>query len=176
MEKESKKRKTIDKKSWDCYTEEEKVDLLNHWWFYFGKMMFTMQEYSKFLKLIESTPDTVWDIAILSFSQNMTTQPLISAMRQNELAKLIISSCAVVKKIKALSPEGWSSLEDCLLDNLVPTYNDPEPSIPFTDEEKRRQLESITGVKNPTVITIDTDELGSTNVLRVRTLHKSSSF
>lgn len=160
MEKESKDRKTIDKKPWNCYTAKEKVNLLNHWWSYFGKMMVTLAEYLDFLKLAESTPDTIWDIAILSFSQNMTTQPLISAMRQNELAKLITMSCAAAKEIKALSPEEWSNLEDCLLDNLVPTYNDPEPSIPFTDEEKRRQIEEITGVKNPTVVTIDMDELG----------------
>lgn len=160
MEKETRNKKPIEKKRWECYTREEKHELLNHWWYYFGKMLVTREEYMEFVKLAESNPDTVWSIAVLCFGQGLTSQPLIFAMRHGRLEEFISVSCDLSKRLSTARDPYWRFLEDGLLDNLVPTYNNPEPDVPFSEGEKRKQIEALTGVKNPTLVTVDLDELG----------------
>lgn len=153
------KRRHIDLKRWEEYTESEKVELLAHWWYYFGKMIITVEELALWHSFINETPDCAWNMAVLNFTQNLTSQPIIASMRQGRFKKFSSVASAAARNIKMAARELWDDAEQVLLLNVVSTYNDPEPAVPFSDEKKMRQVSEISGIEEPTILNVDLDEI-----------------
>lgn len=149
----------MEMKKWQSYTAEEKTALLNHWWYYFGKLMILHKEQEEWENISSRTPDTAWNMAVLNYTQRMTSQPIVMAMRNGALNQLMDMANKVASESKKKSPAVWAQAENGLLSNIVSTYNKPEPPVPFTDEEKIRQVEQLTGIKNSTLLNIDLDEI-----------------
>ena len=54
-------------KKWEEYTKEEQKELLNHWWHYYGKVMYTLEEWEQFNKLIDKDSDKILEMAIAGY-------------------------------------------------------------------------------------------------------------
>ena len=149
----------MEMKKWKEYTTEEKTALLNHWWYYFGKMVILREEQDEWEKISRDTPDLAWDMAVMSFTHRLTSQPIILAMRQGCLEQYKAVTRRVAAELRGLASDIWYSTEARLLLNVISTYNAPEPPVPFSDEQKIQQIEQLSGIKNPTLLTVDLDEI-----------------
>lgn len=43
----------LELKNWNEYTIYEQKELLNHWWFYYGKMLYTAEELKRFNEMVD---------------------------------------------------------------------------------------------------------------------------
>lgn len=57
----------LELKNWNEYTIYEQKELLNHWWFYYGKMLYTAEELKRFNEMVDQNPYQILSIAIISY-------------------------------------------------------------------------------------------------------------
>lgn len=133
----------IEIKTWKEYTPKEQSELLQHWWYYYGKMMITLAEWEQFNHLVEKDSSKVLAIAVASYIHGIGSQPLVMAMRENKVDELLAS----LPEIEEMEDEEFKRLytqsENCLISMLVRTYNNPEPSLPMEPEV---MVEQVTGI------------------------------
>jgi hypothetical protein len=119
-------------KEYEEYTKEEKIELLNHWFYYYGKVPFTPEEWISVRELIETNPDRIFDYIAISNIVNRTIAPtlLLQAMASNELDKLF----EVVPRVEDLNESMQGPYKETfkvVFDSIVHTYNNPEPAVPM---------------------------------------------
>lgn len=126
-------------KKWKEYTIEEKGELLNHWWYYFGKSLISPQDWIEFDKLTKTNADQLFDIALFSYTQGESSQLLLEAMRSRRTAAILkyCSSSDIKRQI--------GDQEDAFLKILVSTYNSPEPNVTMSEEQLIEGLNDIFG-------------------------------
>ena len=112
------------------YTPEEKKSLLLHWWHYYGKGIYTLAEIEQFEKMIDENYDQVWGLAIAGFIHELTSQPILFAMREDKVADLL-ATLPVIEEQSDEFKEAYAKAEKALLTQIVQTYNNPEPSVPM---------------------------------------------
>lgn len=61
-------------KKWDQYSDQEKYELLFHWWFYYGKMIITEEENREFQELARCFPNQIMNFATLSYIVGKSSQ------------------------------------------------------------------------------------------------------
>lgn len=137
----------MEKKSWDKYTNKEQEELLLHWWHYYGKDIYTLAEREEVVKLITKQPNEMLTLATIAYIDGVTTRPLLAAIRTNQVEKLFqdIEQKAENPSIK----DALVAAADILLDELVATYNNPEPDIPLEQDELLKQLEKLIQPEQP---------------------------
>lgn len=133
-------KKIIEIKNWNDYSFEEKNKLLQHWWHYYGKMMYTLQEWEEFNKLVEKDADRMFIFAIGSYIMGTSSQPLICAMRQRNVDEVIAS---LPEKKELEDNEMYFKIENSLISQLVKSYNDPQPVVPMKNEDIKEQMEDL---------------------------------
>ena len=72
-------------KSIDEYTKEEKIALLNHWFRYYGKEIYILEELEKFQKVVQKDCDIIMQVAILSYLVQEGPSVLLKDIRNNTL-------------------------------------------------------------------------------------------
>ena len=125
--------KTLDIKTFDSYSDEERATLLMHWWYYYGKVIVNFDECMQFYDLVKKDSRFMMDVALCSFIDGKSSQYLIGAMRIGKVGEYL----GTVKELTKLPSykKTVSELEKPFLTEVVGTYNNPEPSIPFTIED-----------------------------------------
>ncbi|NCC70897.1 hypothetical protein EOM09_04915 [bacterium] len=116
-------------KKFNDYTEGERKELLLHWWHYYGKGIYTFAELEKFMEMIDQNSEQVMMIAVLSYAHNMTSEPILAAMRNNDLDGLL-NSLPVLEKQNDEFKTCYAKAEDLILGMLVKTHDNPEPPVP----------------------------------------------
>ena len=119
-------------KKWEELPSQTKIDLLNHWFVYYGGLLIAFDEIEKFNRLAETHPDEIFDTIVTSFLARNTIQSnvLIMSMRRGLVAELFKR----VIKYKTLSEEEkvkFDSVRCMLVDELITTYLDPQPPVPM---------------------------------------------
>lgn len=131
----------MEKKSWDEYTNKEQEELLLHWWHYYGKDIYTLAEREEVVKLIKQQPNQLLTLATVAYIDGVTTRPLLTAIRTNQVEKIFQD---IQQKTENPSTKDvLVAATDILLDELVATYNNPEPDIPLEQDELLKQLEKL---------------------------------
>lgn len=123
----------MEKKSFALYTEEEREQLLMHWWCYYGKSIVSLAEVEQFRKLLRKDSMLIKDVAMLSYSIGISTELLIMAMRSGTLAEYLETVKEVTSSDEYKMIESF--LESEFLNEIVTTYNNPQPAVPFSQEE-----------------------------------------
>lgn len=134
-------------KEWKDYSISEKNRLLHHWWYYYGKLIITLEEQQKFNELVDKDSDQVFALAVASYVHGESSQPLIYAMRANKVEALM----ATIQKTESIIDEKvkntFSLAENKLIIEIVRTYNNPQPSIPMSDNIIVEQIKGIEKAK-----------------------------
>lgn len=127
-------------KDFDDYTKDEQTALLLHWWYYYGKIIFTLEEIENFKKMIEKDSRQILALATLGYYHGITNQPIIAAMRQNKMDELLAT---IPNFNDEKTKESFLTIEKDLIKELVKTYNNPEPSIPLDQTTLTNQILNI---------------------------------
>lgn len=140
-------KKPIEEKIWEDYTHEEKSDLLQHWWYYYGKMIITLAEWEEFNKLVKDNTDKVFDVAVINYVYGVSSQPLICAMRENKVKELFES----LPKIDEIQDEefktAYTQAKKGFIAMLIKSYNKPDPAVPMEKEIVNRQIKELAKLK-----------------------------
>lgn len=133
----------MEKKKFSEYSGEEKETLLMHWWHYYGKMLVTLAEIEKFNELVKEDSDLIKDVAMVSYILGYSSQGLIKAMRTNDLENYFegIKKFVESSEYKAIKEEA----EEMFFEQVVETYNNPEPSVKMSEEQIMEELGKIVG-------------------------------
>lgn len=131
----------MEEKKFSLYKEEEREALLMHWWYYYGKLLVTMDETEQFYDLVKKNSLLMWNVAAVSYLSDLSSQPLINAMRSNRVSEYL-------KEVREFSSsedyrEISKKIEPAFLSMVVDSYNNPEPAIPFSKEEIVSQIMSM---------------------------------
>ena len=120
-------------KKWEDLDLSRKVELLNHWYYYYGNEFITFEEWDNFGKFAETHADNIFDFIMTSFlSEQHTIQTgvLVRAMRMGIVDELF----NVIVKYGNMSDEekkAFDPVRCTLLDELETTYKDPQPPVPM---------------------------------------------
>lgn len=124
-------------KKWADYNEEEKTNLLLHYWNYYGNTINTMEEFYRYIDLVKSNSKQIFDFIIYCIDNKKNAQELmIYAMRSDNIERLISA-------FKKYETDNYQEKSEELIFRLVSSYNNPEPSIPLSAEEFFKQLKYI---------------------------------
>lgn len=127
----------IEVKKWEEYTPEEKSALLNHWFTYYGGMLIRFDELCQFYDLAKTRQDEIFASIMLSLIANDTMQSnyLLTCMRGHIVDILFDKVKEFMHPTEDLV-EICDGLKDMIVEELVKTYNNPEPAIPLNLDPK----------------------------------------
>ena len=74
-------------KKFDEYSKEELVELFNHWWRYYGKIPYKMEEVERFNKMLDEDSDFVRKCALIAYTGGVGSQDMIKAWRDDAFDK-----------------------------------------------------------------------------------------
>ena len=115
-------------KDWKEYENEEKTELLIHWWNRFGEKTNDVDEILLFNKLIVTKPDEMYDLAVASYIMGISNQWLLQAMRGNFVEQLL-DSLGDKQEMDDTTKGMLHDSEKILTSILVETYNNPQTLI-----------------------------------------------
>lgn len=127
-------------KKWDEYTQEEKQDLLIHYFYYYGKTFITLEEYDKYISIVKENPDCILNYALIALAKEEGPTPLVYAIRNNKQDEILELCTKTINKIDEKLVE---TIKDSFLNQIVTTYNHPEPDIPFTEEQTLEEIKKL---------------------------------
>ena len=153
----------MEKKVFGEYTLDEKEALLMHWWYYYGKLLVNLDEMNSFHEMVLTNPEQIYKCAIVSYLLGYSSQGLISAMRNGGVDEYyeIVNEIYERKEYKDIS----NLVENAFIEELVSTYNKPEPNVAMSEEEIVSQI--ITMMNN------GSKEVERVNANDVRELYRS---
>lgn len=128
-------------KKWEEYTDEEKEDLLIHYFYYYGKTFINLDEYEKYIELAKTNFDSILNYALIAFTKNEGPTPLVYAIRKGKQEELLNLCTKAIKEIK--DKNLVETITDTFINLLVTTYNHPEPDIPFSEEQTLEELKKL---------------------------------
>ena len=134
-------------KEWNAYTQEEKFQLLNHWFHYYGKSIYTLEELEKFQKLIEKNNTKIFEMAIISYINREGPSFLLKTIRKNRTEEILEQFHQKSKEIESKYPEEYEEMVKAFIKEVVGTYNHRSPDIPLSERELLRQLQELTKSK-----------------------------
>lgn len=134
----------MEKKKFSEYSQNEKEELLMHWWFYYGKMLVTSAESEEFNELVKKDSDLIKDAAMVAYILGESSQGIINAMRTNNLDNYFEDIRSYVTSVQYRVIV--EAAEDMFFEQVVETYNNPEPSVKMSDEQIMEELAKIIGM------------------------------
>jgi hypothetical protein len=117
-------------KKFNDYTKDEQKKLLLHWWHYFGKVLYSLDELNQFNSMIDKNSNEVMMMAVLAYIYKQTSQPIIASMREGKIEEFRAILPILDEEPKEIK-EYFEKQELNLLTQIVKTYNNPEPDVPF---------------------------------------------
>lgn len=133
-------------KEWREYVEEEKKELLIHWFQNYGRLTCSNEEFEEFKRLIEMDADLMFDVAVGAFSNGRGTQAFLVGMRSNTLASFLNSILEM--RCRAGYKDWFNKIGSDLLSNLIRTINNLELiERVFFDADLEKQTKNIVNMK-----------------------------
>ena len=83
------------------------------------------------------------DLAVAGFIYGVTIQPLIAAMRKNQVDELLPTLPNLNEIEDKEFIENYERAKNLLISQLVRSYNQPEPDIPMNNEDVIGQVKEI---------------------------------
>ena len=117
-------------KKWNEYTNEEKSCLLLHWWHYYGKLLYSFAELEQFESLFRENPDRIFHIAVMSYYYGFGSQILLLSMRSGKLDELFLTIPDYENTDEEFK-KFIDGIESSFVEEIVTTYNNPEPNVPM---------------------------------------------
>ncbi len=129
-------------KEMSLLTKEEKVELLNHWLMYYGKTPIGLLEHEGMKELIDERTDDVMRVAFLNSLINEGSTSFIKAFRTDKVQELFGMAEQIFSEASADSDmvSHMKILEDEFIENIIGTYNNPEPPVAMPIEQILREL------------------------------------
>ncbi|MDE5630139.1 MAG: hypothetical protein K2I70_00915 [Bacilli bacterium] len=127
-------------KQYDLYTNQEIKELLDHWFKYYGKKSYSLAEYEQFFKMIDKEPKQMFEIAAMLCNKGIGSTPVLDAIRGN---KSQLES--LIEEYKTFSNITKIFLQRDFIEEVVNSYNNPEPAIPKDDHKLRQEIKDLTG-------------------------------
>ena len=121
-------------KKFSEYNDEEKREILNHLWHYYWKELYSLDELERYNNIISINSDKLFDLAMATYiGKNNYQQVVLATIRTNSL-NLLLGKLPNFEEGTVLKSEYEKA---CLifLEEVVRTYNNPEPDIPMSEEE-----------------------------------------
>ena len=126
-------------KKFSEYSEEEKRELLNHLWHYYGKHIYTFEDLTNYNRFVKSNSNQLFDLAVFTSFGGLNFQTtVLMAMRKNSLHELFNRIPKFEKG--SLEERKHEAIALKLLSEIVSTYNRPEPSVPMSEEQIKEQV------------------------------------
>lgn len=151
-------RENLEIKRFSEYTKDEQMEIMFHWWHYYGKLPLSFDEMDKFKKLMDRDIEFVKNAALIAWARESASQDLVRAMRTDlEWYRKHVMELASSKEFKDVE----ELLESTFIEEVVRTYNNPEPSVPMTEEQILSGLAEMFGdeVKDAKIINISGEDL-----------------
>lgn len=101
-------------------SNETKKGLMLHWWHYYGKSIYTLEELEKFESLINNNIEQVLEIAIANYMFGEGPTPLLMAIRKNLVSKML----EVLPNITELSEEAkaqYTEVKTAFINEIIAT-------------------------------------------------------
>lgn len=141
-------RAKLDIKRFSEYTKDEQMELMFHWFYYYGKSPVSFEELDRFKKLMDEDMSFVRNAALVAWAREEMPQALVKAMR-GDFGKYHDEIVAVSTTVEF---EGYEEeLEKELIGELVHTYNNPQAAVPMTDEQLMEEICRIFGADSSEV-------------------------
>lgn len=137
-------------KKWNDYNPEEKIKLLQHWWYYYGKVLITLAEWQHFSQLVKKDSNSIFLIAVTSYISGKGSQYLVLAIRDNRVNELITALQKVEETADEHFKTEYTRAENSFISMLVGSYNNPKPSVPMEPSVMAEQFEEIVKRKKKT--------------------------
>ena len=129
-------------KKWNDYSNEDKSNILNHWFYYYGGVLVTLEEIEEFRKLAMTRQDDIFNYIVTSSLINKTIQTnvLVAYMRENRVDELF-EHLIDMGNLSEPARRKVEAVRDFLIKEIVHTYLFPEPPVPMNiqiviDEEE----------------------------------------
>lgn len=152
-------------KQFDEYTKEEIKELLSHWFNYYGTKVYNLEEYGKFMQMVEKEPNNMFEVAAMLYYNGLGSTPLLDAIRGD---KHNLES--YITKYQTLENITKLYLKRDFIEEVVESYNNPEKSISIEDRQLRQQLKDLTGKDYRYFPRIDFNELNTHSKENIRKL------
>ncbi len=152
-------------KAFNEYTKEEIKDLLSHWFNYYGKKAYTLDELDKFMKMVDAEPTHCFEVAAMLFKKGLGSTLVLEAIRgdKSQLENMI-------NEYNTFSHVTKMFLHRDFVEEVVKTYNDPEPAIPKKDKELRQEIKDLTGKNYDYLPQIDWTKLDDSSKSEIRSI------
>jgi hypothetical protein len=117
-------------KKWEDFTTEEKITLLNHWFYYYGGVVLTLKDFELFRKLTATRPDDIFDHIVTRYIYQSTikTNLLVSCLRDETVDELLKSS---IRREFVADPyiEKYEDTRRLISEEIFNTFINPEPAV-----------------------------------------------
>ena len=120
------------KKTWEEYTKDEQTTLLNHWVYYYGGILMTLQDFSDFRILSSTRQDEIFNhiVTILLFKNTIQSSLLVTCMREGSINDLFAHSLKREDLTEETKPI-YDSARKFLSAELINTFINPAPPVPM---------------------------------------------
>ena len=132
-------------KEYSQYTQEEKEEILMHWFHYYGKECYLVEELEQFQMLVKEHNNEVFILAVLSYIHGDATHSILEALRQNKLDQLfqmISDHTGSMNSNKGYAAMFHHAMHQ-FIEEVVESYNHPKADVPFREEELKKQVQKI---------------------------------
>ena len=128
-------------KNWNEYTDIEQRQVLIHAFYYYGKSIFTLQEYEDYMTLISKSADDVLTVYIATYCCNKSGQrTILKAMREENIDELFIAGHEYLERFTEQQVE---EIKNHFISECVRTINAPEAPVKMSNEELKKQIKEL---------------------------------
>ena len=128
-------------KNWNECTDIEQRQVLIHAFCYYGKSIFTLQEYEDYMTLISKSADDVLTVYIATYCCNKSGQrTILKAMREENTDELFIAGHEYLERFTEQQVE---EIKNHFINECVRTINTPEAPVKMSNEELKKQIKEL---------------------------------
>ena len=128
-------------KNWSEYTDLEQRQILIHAFYYYGKSIFTLQEYEEYMSLISKSTNDILTVYIAAYCCNLCGQTIIlKAMREENTDELFIASH---KYLERFTEQQVEEIKNQFISECANTINAPEAHLKMSTEELNKQIKEL---------------------------------
>lgn len=99
---------------------DQKEYLMLHWWHYYGKMPYTLEELNKFLELLKSQFDKILELAVILYMYSQGPTILCVAIRDNKVDEILIK-LPLLTTLTEKEKNAYLSAKECFISEIVKT-------------------------------------------------------
>lgn len=122
--------------------DKQKKTLLTFWFHYYGKLIYTLEEYETFLDLLETNLSDMENIAVMTCICNQSPSIIVLSIRQNKRKELL--SCVSMEDInKSGLSQHFEKSRNEFWTIIQHDYQNPQSDVPIEPEQMMSQVMDI---------------------------------